>query len=102
MPVGKQLTMDFKEGGGDDPVQTPDLMRWEVFPIRTEVGTLHNAMSVPDRWARRIDVDYRPGPEYARRPGDEDLRIDGEHPDWWSSKGGRREDANTATRLYDE
>ena len=68
VPVGKQLVVDFKEGEGDDPTLTPDLMRWEVFPLGKKTGTLNNAISVPNQWSRRFDVDYRPAPEYPPKP----------------------------------
>jgi hypothetical protein len=101
IPVGKQLTLDFKKGEGDDPVNTPDLMRYEVWPIGTSVGTLRNALTVPDQWSRRIDVNYRRAPEYAPRPPEEELRIDSMRPDWWSPLGGSMP-ANPATTLYDK
>src|SRR5437762_3542680 len=31
IPAGKQLTLNFDKGAGDDPVNSPDLMRYEVF-----------------------------------------------------------------------
>ena len=102
IPVGKQLTVDFKAGDGKDPVLTPDLMRWEVFVRGTTVGTLRNAMSVPDAYSRRIDVDYREAPEYAPQPADQALRIYHDTPDWWTPRGGRIPDANAAMTLYDQ
>ncbi len=102
VPVGKQLTLDFVSDAGDDPVLTPDLMRWEVFERGTEFGTLRNAMSVPDAYARRIDVDYRDAPEYAPRPADQALRIDHDKPDWWSPRGGPIPEANSAMTIYDD
>jgi hypothetical protein len=101
VPVGKQLTLDFREGEGDDAVNTPDLMRYEVWPIGTAVGTLRNAQTVPDRWSRRIDVDYRRAPEYPPSPAEDELRIDSRRPDWWSPRGGRMPD-NPAMTIYDE
>ncbi len=102
VPVGKQLTLDFVNDEGDDPVLTPDLMRWEVFERGTQMGTLRNAMSVPDSYARRIDVDYRPAPEYAPRPADQALRVDHEKPDWWTPRGGPVIEANSAMTIYDD
>ena len=52
IPAGKQLVLDFVGDNGDDPVNTPDLMKWEVFPIGTGYGALSNAMTVPNRWSR--------------------------------------------------
>ena len=68
--MGKQLTLDFKTGDGDDPVATPDLMRYEIFPIGTSIGRLRNSLTVPNQYSRRIDVDYRAGPETAPPPLD--------------------------------
>lgn len=102
IPVGKQLTLDFVADGGDDPVLTPDLMRWEVFPRGTSFGTLRNAMSVPDSFSRRIDVDYRPAPEYEPKAADQALRVDQDKPDWWTPRGGRMPDANAAMTIYDK
>ena len=101
IPVGKQLSLDFKAGEGDDPVNTPDLMRYEVWPIGTSTGTLRNALTVPDQWSRRIDVDYRRGPEYVPKPAEEQLRIDSQHPGWWSPEGGSMP-ANPAMTIYDD
>ena len=102
IPVGKQLVVDFKEGEGDDAVLTPDLMRWDLFPVGTRTGSLRNAMSVPARWSRRIDVDFRPAPEFASPPIDQPLRVDMEKPDWWSPTGGPMPDPNPAKTVYDE
>ena len=88
IPVGKQLTLDFDEGGGDDSVETPDLMRYQVFPLGTRMGRLTNALTVPDRYGRRIDVSYRAGPEDAPRRPEEPLRADTDRPAWWTPRGG--------------
>jgi len=76
IPVGKQLTMDFKEGKGDDPVLTPDLMVYQVFDLGTKIGKLRNSVTVPNSYSRRIDVDYRE-PETATPPPDQPIRTDG-------------------------
>ena len=90
IPVGKQLVVDFETGSGNDPVETPDLMRWEIFDIGTGWGALNNAMTVPNRWSRRLDVAIRPASEYAPRVEDQAMRVDelGEQPDWWTPEGG--------------
>jgi hypothetical protein len=90
VPPGKQLTLDFRSGEGDDPVYTPDLMRYQVWDLGTSTGRLRNSLTVPAAWARRLDVSYREGPEYAPAPPDRELRTDEmEHrPDWWTPEGG--------------
>lgn len=90
IPVGKKLVIDFEEGGGDDTVQTPDLMRWEVFNHDIGRGALNNAMTVPNATCRRIDVRMRPGTEYAQPEPDRTLRVDElqDRPDWWTPEGG--------------
>jgi hypothetical protein len=76
IPAGKQLTFDFVTGGGDDPVNRPDLMRWEVWDMFTYTGQLTNSLSVPNAASRRVDVHFREGPEYKQpEPGNE-LRTD--------------------------
>lgn len=100
IPVGKELVLNFKEGEGDNEVQTPDLMLYEVFELGKTTGTLHNSMSIPDRFSRRIDVTYRPAPEYAKTPPDEQDRIDQSKPDWWSPEGGPKPN-NAALEMYD-
>ncbi|MDP7008245.1 MAG: hypothetical protein QGI78_01595 [Phycisphaerales bacterium] len=90
IPVGKQLVVDFESDGGDDPVETPDLMRWAIFPNGTGWGALNNAMTVPNRWSRRLDVTIRDSSEYAPEPEHQEFRVDNEEdrPDWWTSEGG--------------
>jgi len=102
IPVGKQLTLDFVANRGDDPVYTPDLLRWQIFDAGTRIGGLRNSMSVPAGVSRRIEVDLRPGPEYMVADPREELRVDevDERPDWWSPRGGDRPDV-TGRRRYD-
>ncbi|MDP6693271.1 MAG: hypothetical protein QF444_03010 [Phycisphaerales bacterium] len=90
IPVGKQLVIDFETGSGNDTVETPDLMRWEIFNVGTGWGALNNAMTVPNRWSRRLDVTIRPSSEYAPQTNDQTMRVDEleDHPDWWSPDGG--------------
>jgi len=104
VPAGKQLTFQFSEGDGDDPVYTPDLMRYEVFDIGTRTGSLSSAMSVPPYWARRIDVYFRQGPEYTAASPEQALRTDqaADRPDWWTSRGGDRPEDPHGNRIYDE
>jgi hypothetical protein len=90
IPPGQELTYDFKEGEGDDPVNTPDLMRYQVSPIGTKFGRLRNSMSVPNAASRRMDVVIRTGPEFAPQPPEAVLRADqvDDRPDWWTPAGG--------------
>ncbi|MHC4094354.1 MAG: hypothetical protein ACYSVY_29470 [Planctomycetota bacterium] len=86
IPVGKQLTLDFQEGKGDDPDLTPDLMVYQIFDLGTSIGKLRNSVTVPNAYSRRIDVDYRPAPEEAPPSPD---------------KGGPRPEDKSKT-LYDD
>jgi len=90
IPVGKQLTFHFVSGGGDEPVYRPDHMQWELFDAGTSIGSLTNRLSCPPANARRIDVAYRPSPEYSQEPPETDLRVDrpDERPEWWTEQGG--------------
>lgn len=102
VPVGKQLTFDFVKDDGDDPVMTPDLMRYQVWDIGTKTGTMRNSISVPNSASRRIDVSYRIGPEYQEQPAARRLRTDElqDRPDWWSPRGGEMP-AASAHSMYD-
>jgi hypothetical protein len=102
IPVGKQLTLEFQEGEGDDPVLTPDLMIYDIFPLGTSIGKLRNSVTVPNAYSRRIDVDYRPAPEQAPEP-ERPLRTDdlADRPDWWTPEGGPRPEDKSKS-LYDE
>ena len=90
IPVGQKLVIDFVTDGGDNAVITPDLMMWEVFPSSVKYGPLSNALTVPDRWSRKIIVDLRDSGEYAQPATDRPLSVDdiNDQPDWWSSEGG--------------
>ena len=90
IPVGKKLVVDFIEGAGDNTVLTPDLMSWEVFPSSVYYGPLSNSLTVPNRWARRLDVTIRDSSEYASPLSDRPLRVDeiNDQPDWWTPEGG--------------
>jgi hypothetical protein len=103
IPVGKQLTIDFDAGKGDDSVYTPDLMRWEVFDLGTEYGSLSNSMTVPSIRALRMDVDVRPTMEYAPDDHEQALRTDQmlDRPDYWTSQGGPAPEDSRGIRTYD-
>ncbi len=38
IPVGRQLTIQFDDKQGDEPTQTPDVMRYRLFEIGTQIG----------------------------------------------------------------
>jgi hypothetical protein len=103
IPAGKQLTLDFVKGKGDDPVYSPDLMRWEIFDQGTTTGKLRNAMSVPRAASRRIDMTLRPNIEYVTGSPDRELRTDqlADRPDWWTPAGGALPDDPRGLRNYD-
>ena len=44
IPPGKQLTIDFDEGGGDDPVLRPDILKYQIFDIGTSHGKLRSSL----------------------------------------------------------
>ena len=53
---------------GKDPVETPDLMRWQVWDVGTRSGSMQNALSVPNAASVRIDIDVRQDVAYAEAP----------------------------------
>jgi hypothetical protein len=104
IPAGKQLTIDFATGEGDDPINTPDLLQWELLEYPTKSGRLLNAMSVPNAASRRIDVTLTHAIKYANvdaqhRP----LRTDEvqDRPDWWTPEGGPLP-KDERTNMYDD
>ena len=103
IPVGSQLTMQFKPGDGDDVVYTPDLLTWQIFDLGTMTGKLRNSMSVPSAASRRIEVSLRPAPEYATPQPDRALRTDemADRPDWWTPAGGELPEDNLGLRNYE-
>ena len=103
IPVGKQLTIKFQEGEGDDPVYTPDVMHYEVMDMGTTTGKLRSMMSVPSAASRKIEVDLRQGPEYVAASPERMLRTDqvAERPDWWSPRGGEMPEDKRGVMIYD-
>ncbi|MHC4949004.1 MAG: hypothetical protein ACYTG1_12220 [Planctomycetota bacterium] len=103
IPVGKQLTLKFEEGEGDDPVNTPDLMNYEVWDIGTTSGALLNSLTVPNASSRRLEVQIRQGTEWADQPAMRELRTDelADRPDWWTPEGGPMPDRDAAVTNYD-
>jgi len=103
IPPGQELVIDFDEGDGDDPVQRPDLMRYQIFPAGTQSGSLRNAMTVPAAAARRVDVRVHQGPAYAVAPTERSLRTDemADRPAWWTPEGGPMPDSAHSRSNYD-
>ena len=91
LPVGKQLTFKFLDGGGDNSIYTPDRMQWEIYKMGTKSGRLTNQLTVPPAGARRIQIALRPTPEWPEE--DEQYRLrtdkDADRPDHWSPQGGK-------------
>lgn len=102
IPPGKQLTMDFRTGGGDDPVYTPDLMRWEMFDAGKRTGRLKNALTVPNSASRRIDVFVNQAIAWQDPPPEQQYRTDevADRPDWWTPRGGELPSRSPA-EIYD-
>ncbi|MBI1302632.1 MAG: hypothetical protein GC172_02435 [Phycisphaera sp.] len=90
IPVGKQLTLNFLEGKGDDPVERPDRMVYAIMDAGTSTGRLTNQLTCPPRGSRRIDYALRPAPEAREMPVDYEQRIDAVQgrPAWWTPAGG--------------
>ena len=90
IPAGKQLTMNFIEGEGDDPVERPDRMVYSIWDIGTSTGRLTNQLTCPPTGCRRIDYLVRTGPEWREEPAEYGDRYDGmtKRPSWWTPQGG--------------
>lgn len=104
VPPGKQLVFDFVEDGGDDPVETPALMRYEIMERGQAYGRLRNSVTVPAAHNRRVDLSIREGVEYAEEPPEYRLRPDQpeDRPDWWTPRGGPMDSSEEdKTTLYD-
>ncbi len=90
IPVGQQLSLQFVEDDGDDPVYTPARMRYQLWEAGRNFGNLESSMTVPGAESRKVIVDVRQGPEYP--PSDDATagRVDRpeDRPGWWSSDGG--------------
>lgn len=102
IPPGKQFTYDIDAGDGDDPVNRPDIMFYEVMDQGTQTGKLHNSLTVPNASCRLIKVDIRRGVEYAAEKPDRQLRTDEvqDRPAWWSPEGGPLPEDKKAS-MYD-
>ena len=90
LPPGKQLTFNFLQGGGDDPVYTPDRMIYAVWDNGTVGGHLDNQLTCPPASCRRIDVEIREAPVWPEPDPAVRLRTDQEadRPGNASPKGG--------------
>ncbi len=104
IPAGKQLTIDFDEGEGDDPVYRPDLLRYQIFDIGTRIGKLRSSLTVPPANVLRIDVSFREGNELRPAPYNPELRADqtANLPDWWTPEGGPLPDEDVKATMYDD
>jgi len=103
IPIGKQLVMNFVADGGDDPVYSPDLMKYEIMEIGTQVGSLNNSVTVPDAYSRRIDVFMRQGERYEAPEENRPLRTDemADRPAGWTPQGGKADYRPDPMKTYD-
>ncbi len=61
VPVGKQVTVQFREGSGPNQFK-PDMMDWEIREAGRR-GVLRNQIPVPPSHVRRLEPTIRPAPE---------------------------------------
>ena len=104
IPVGKQLVLQFFEGSRDDPVYTPDLMKYQVADIGTKSGSLPNSVTVPDAYSRRIDLFLRTGEKYEAPEPNRQLRTDEllDRPPGWTPTGGKGDHQPDPMETYDD
>ena len=102
IPAGKQLTIDFEAGEGDDPVHRPDLLRYQIFDIGTTIGKLRSSLTVPPANVRRVDVSFRSGTELRPEPYNHELRADQTAPAWWTPEGGPLPEDDVKATMYDD
>ncbi|MFZ9880072.1 MAG: hypothetical protein ACO3QC_01545 [Phycisphaerales bacterium] len=90
IPAGKQLTLNFLEGKGDDPVERPDRMVYAIWDAGTSTGRLSNQLTCPPESCRRIDYTLRSTPEWREEPAEYRDRVDvvKGKPAWWTPQGG--------------
>lgn len=100
IPPGKQLTMNFIEGQGDDPVERPDRMVYAIWDAGTSNGRLTNQLTCPPLGSRRIDYTIRTAPEWREEPPSYVDKVDGKDPKpaWWTPQGG---ELPKRTRYYE-
>lgn len=65
IPVGYQVVTRFISDGGTDLINRPDRLEYQVFERGTQRGRLRSAIAVPPAGARRWELSYREGPEFA-------------------------------------
>lgn len=104
IPIGKQLVMQFYTDSGDDPVYTPDLLKYQVMDLGTMYGMLQNSVTVPDAYSRRIDVFLRKGEKYEAPEPNRQLRTDevADRPAGWTPKGGKDDYRPDPISTYDD
>jgi len=104
IPVGKQFVMQFHAESGDDPVYTPDLMKYEVMDIGNSIGSLNNSITVPGPYSRRIDVFIRQGEKYEAPEPNRPLRTDelADRPAGWTPAGGKDDYRDDPMTTYDD
>ncbi len=102
IPPGKQLTFNIVEGGGDDPVYTPNRLVYSIFEPGTQIGTLDNQLTAPPMSCVRIDVSIRPAPEWPEADPEVRLRTDqmADRPPYFTPAGGALPSANDR-HVYD-
>jgi len=102
VPPGKQLTFNIIEGGGDDPVYTPNRLVYSVFEPGTQIGTLDNQLTAPPMSCVRIDVSIRQTPEWPEQNPEVRLRTDqlADRPPYFTPAGGALPSANDR-HVYD-
>lgn len=66
VPVGKQLSLEFLDGRGNESGPMPDLMKWDILETGTGRSGLANGLPVPPPESRRVDVSLRATPEFPR------------------------------------
>lgn len=101
IPPGKQLTLNFIEGGGDDPIYTPNRMVYAVWKSGEQIGSLDNQLTAPPYSCCRIDVSFRKAPEWPEPDDEVRLRTDqmADRPPHFTPAGGKVPD--TGSRHYD-
>ena len=103
IPPGKALVVQFVKDQGDDSVETPDLMRYGIFPITDVSGLLSSSVTVPGTYARRIDLFASEGETYTPPDPNRPIRTDRpeDRPAGWTSEGGPSRDVGSdPLRMY--
>jgi hypothetical protein len=104
IPIGKQLVMKFYPDAGDDPVYTPDLLKYQVMDLGMQIGMLQNSITVPDAYSRRVDVFLRQGEKYEAPEANRPLRTDelADRPPGWTPSGGKDDYRPDPITTYDD